>query len=124
MALGPATGLVLRRPVAEFVSAVDTLLVLVLRGESLASGARWAYPGVPPGTGPVASLLAALILNAVGEETGWHGYLLPHLLPLGRVRATVLLAVLWACWHVPAFFLPLALARRYRAAWSWVGYSG
>ena len=100
------TGLVIT---AILVAPALALLVLVLRGESLASGALWAYPGVPPGTGPVASLLAALILNAVGEETGWRGYLLPHLLPLGRVRATVLLAVLWAFWHVPAFFLPFGL---------------
>jgi hypothetical protein len=36
-----------------------------------------------------------------GEEYGWRGYLLPRLLPLGEVRATVLVGLIWGPWHVP-----------------------
>jgi membrane protease YdiL (CAAX protease family) len=36
-----------------------------------------------------------------GEEYGWRGYLLPRLLPLGEVRATLLVGLIWGPWHVP-----------------------
>ena len=36
-----------------------------------------------------------------GEEYGWRGYLLPRLLPLGEIRATLLVALIWGPWHVP-----------------------
>jgi len=48
-------------------------------------------------------LLKALpnVLFTLGEEYGWRGYLLPRLLPLGEIRATVLVALMWGPWHVP-----------------------
>jgi membrane protease YdiL (CAAX protease family) len=44
---------------------------------------------------PVSSVLA------LGEEYGWRGYLLPKLLPLGEVKASIILALIWAPWHLP-----------------------
>ena len=32
---------------------------------------------------------------------GWRGYFLPRLLPLGEVKATLLLGAIWALWHLP-----------------------
>ena len=43
----------------------------------------------------------------IGEEYGWRGYLLPRLLPLGEVRATLIVAVIWALWHVPILLIGL-----------------
>jgi hypothetical protein len=43
----------------------------------------------------------------LGEEYGWRGYLLPRLLPLGEVRATLILAIVWAMWHVPILLIGL-----------------
>jgi hypothetical protein len=43
----------------------------------------------------------------LGEEYGWRGYLLPRLLPLGEIKATLLLAVIWAMWHLPILLIGL-----------------
>jgi uncharacterized protein len=43
----------------------------------------------------------------IGEEYGWRGYLLPRLLPLGEVAATLMVAVLWAVWHIPILLIGL-----------------
>jgi CAAX protease family protein len=36
-----------------------------------------------------------------GEEYGWRGYLLPKLLPLGELRAAVIVGLIWGPWHAP-----------------------
>lgn len=41
------------------------------------------------------------ILLAMGEELGWRGFLLPHLLPLGQWRAILLSSAIWGIWHAP-----------------------
>lgn len=44
---------------------------------------------------------------AFGEEYGWRGYLFPRLLPLGELRASLLVGVIWAFWHAPALLAGL-----------------
>lgn len=45
--------------------------------------------------------------GALGEELGWRGYALPRLLGMmNPLLAAISLGVVWAAWHVPAFFLP------------------
>jgi len=66
-----------------------------------------AYPaGVPPARFWVTMvlLIPAAALESVGEEIGWRGYLLPRLVPLGRVRAWLWSGLLWGCWHWPLIF--------------------
>ena len=38
---------------------------------------------------------------ALGNELGWRGYLLPRLMPLGRIPAYLISGVLWGLWFLP-----------------------
>jgi membrane protease YdiL (CAAX protease family) len=73
-----------------------------------------ALSGVIALDGPVSVLrtvfkiLLGLIMSmtlALGEEIGWRGYLLLHLLPLGRTRALLLSGLLQGIWHLPIMLL-------------------
>jgi uncharacterized protein len=52
----------------------------------------------------LASLILGPTVNGIfgfGEEFGWRGYLLPKLMPLGRVKAFTIVGVVWGLWHAP-----------------------
>jgi membrane protease YdiL (CAAX protease family) len=54
------------------------------------------------------NILLGLVMStgiALAEEIGWRGYLLPHLLPLGRTRALLLSGLLQGIWHLPILLL-------------------
>jgi membrane protease YdiL (CAAX protease family) len=51
------------------------------------------------------------VLLGFGEEFGWRGYLFPCLLPLGRMRAFVLVGFVWWAWHLPLSFIQPADSR-------------
>lgn len=48
---------------------------------------------------------AVSFIAAAAEEIGWRGYLLPNLLPLGRVRGLLLSGFLHGLWHLPVMLL-------------------
>ncbi len=37
----------------------------------------------------------------LGEELGWRGFLLPRLMPIGKIPAYLVLGILWGLWHAP-----------------------
>ena len=49
-------------------------------------------------------VLVAALLQSLGEEPGWRGYLLPKMLERFRtLPATLLLFPVWWLWHLPFF---------------------
>jgi uncharacterized protein len=58
-----------------------------------------------PYLGMVGAFILWLLTFGLGEEVGWRGYALPRL-QQGHtaLTATLILGVVWALWHVPAFF--------------------
>jgi hypothetical protein len=68
-----------------------------------ADSAKAPAPSVLPWV-YVFTLVLSPILNmpaCYGEELGWRGYLLPKLMPLGKLRAYLLTGFVWGLWHAP-----------------------
>jgi uncharacterized protein len=56
------------------------------------------------------TLIIVVIVNcfigSLGEELGWRGYLLPLLTKSkGKLKATFIVSIVWALYHMPALFL-------------------
>lgn len=90
--------------------------------------AQLAAVGSPPLEVPLHVLAAAQLINvvvgalintipALGEELGWRGWLLPHLLKRGVVPALVLSGIIWGLWHAPL----ILLGYNYPTAPGWLG---
>jgi len=54
-------------------------------------------------------MVGAILISTwvqAGEEIGWRGFALPRLTErFGLALSTLLLGVIWACWHLPLFFV-------------------
>ena len=56
----------------------------------------------------VMTLVIAPFVNGLfgfGEELGWRGYLLPKLMVLGKLKAYLLLGIVWGLWHLPLILI-------------------
>jgi len=56
----------------------------------------------------VVTLITAPLINGLfgfGEELGWRGYLLPKIMPLGKLKAYLLLGIIWGVWHLPLILI-------------------
>lgn len=97
----------LRQPLRYYLVAVFLpilFLVAVTLALVLIGKARFAMPegGIPVFILPAFAL--TLILEWIvsfGEEFGWRGYLLPRLMPLGEIKASLILGIIWSIWHFP-----------------------
>jgi membrane protease YdiL (CAAX protease family) len=58
-------------------------------------------------TYPLSFVVALIIGGPLGEEPGWRGFALPRLQRMyGPLGASAVLGPLWACWHLPYFWMP------------------
>ena len=80
-------------------------VVAVLTGNAQLS-LRDTNPAVFAAT--TVAIVIAGSLEAIGEELGWRGYLLPRLADLGRGRAGLISGLLWAVWHAPLIYIATA----------------
>lgn len=80
------------------------LLVMALRGVPVPGPAEFGrFSGLPELGLPVVVLLVFLV-GGYGEELGWRGYALAPLQQrFGPLGGAIVLAALWAGWHLPAF---------------------
>lgn len=94
-----------------FMGAVLFTALGIARGQSPALEEFNSYPGTPAHWHLAGTAILALVLNGIGEEGGWRGYLLPRL-AIGRskLRATLLLSAIWMTWHAPLFVLNASMS--------------
>lgn len=89
---------------------VVTLLLipaLVLIGIAVQPGALAGFKGATP-TVAITYLVTLVVVafggGPLGEEPGWRGFALPRLQSsMGPLKGTLLLGLLWTCWHLPDF---------------------
>lgn len=69
----------------------------------------------------VLSVAILFIGGPLGEEVGWRGYLLRQLLPrMHAIAASLVVAGVWAIWHLPLIWMPGAV----QAGGSFLLFSG
>jgi CAAX protease family protein len=55
----------------------------------------------------VSVLLSLIIGGPLAEELGWRGFALDQLQArFNPLVASLVLGIVWACWHIPLFFIP------------------
>ncbi len=94
------------------VVVVTVALIPVVAGVLAASGRplppleHYAlYNGIGS-VGLLGVVVVALMVDGIGEETGWRGFAADRLLRShGVTRTAVVVAAMWAVWHLPLFWV-------------------
>ena len=87
-------------PIGLYLLAAGVLLLLGYDVDLGATGRSLEYPMLGIGT----YALFNVVCYGVGEELGWRGFALPRLQStMSATRASLVIAVGWALWHLPLF---------------------
>lgn len=82
------------------------LVGMGLAGQRLPAWSDFSMFNGLPVYGVVPTFLMVFVLNGLGEETGWRGFLQDRLQHrLNPLPSTLIVAVIWAVWHIPFFFI-------------------
>jgi uncharacterized protein len=86
-----------------YLAAVKLAVAVI---ERVADG-RWPHFGGSAWYAVIIAIVVAGIFGGpLGEEVGWRGYALPRLTQrYGEAPASLVLGLVWACWHLPLFFM-------------------
>lgn len=108
--IGPAALDDLRRRVTHWRVALRLYmlaLLLPLPISALRSGVEYLLGARGPiELQPITVLNLVVFVLVAGEEIGWRGFALPRLAAhMGWMRASVVIGVLWAFWHLPLFYM-------------------
>jgi uncharacterized protein len=87
------------------LALVGVIAPLLTGGDVPSVAAFTRYSGIGQ-IGPFGVVVAALLVNGLGEETGWRGFAVERLLREHSFSRTALVvAVAWGGWHLPFFWL-------------------
>jgi membrane protease YdiL (CAAX protease family) len=90
--------------VALFILAPLVVGALYLRRLFGGPVVDWSELG--PATSILQLLLILVIFAGFGEEFGWRGFAMPRLQArYNALVSTLIVAVFWALWHIPKFFV-------------------
>lgn len=103
-----------RAPVQWWLFLLLGIPVIIYSAAALKGTLGDPFP-FSPWTMVFPALVQSLLLGPMGEEFGWRGLALPLLQRrFSPFRASIVLGVVWALWHAPAF----AMSGTPQSAWS------
>ena len=83
----------------------STTAILLATGIAAFVIGRPIFPVLPSSGLIFVTQLIIVALSSTSEEIGWRGYALPRLAArFGLRRASLILGLIWATWHLPLFF--------------------
>jgi len=95
-----------RAPLQWYLFVLLGIPALIMLGIIIQPGALEGFTGFTISllAGYPFYLFAAFIGVGLGEEPGWRGFALPRMQKqYGSLWGTLLLGILWSCWHLPDF---------------------